>query len=326
MQVLVLLLIPAFSVNITNYENLIHYGSISISNQKIKVLFDTGSSLSWVASTSCLTCGIKSSPKFDPQLSKTFKPLGQSFEIQYGSGSIRGELALDSILIDDILLTEVEIGIVTEEFGFTFKKIPINGLIALAPGQSSESFIGRLKEKDLKIIEINLAMNDLETGFIKFHSEYNIEKKKTIMKDKWMVGMEIIRFGNLDFCYLMGSCRAVIDTGSSLFIVPRFVYREVVKKFRINADCSNFFIVPELEIGFDGIYFEVQSDDMVLVDESFCTLAFMALDLYDGIGEFMVLGGTFIRNNIVILDIFEESIAIRSKHLIFPQNKLIKNP
>jgi hypothetical protein len=316
----------SLALELHNFENLVHYGKVRFAEQDLNVLFDTGSSLTWVASEDCLSCGMTGNKKFDQFKSRTFRALDMSFEIRYGSGSIRGELAMENIELDGIFLENVEIGVVFEEEGITFKKIPVNGIVALAPGQPKASLIGRMKEKQIENVEIDLAVDEFGTGSIKFFKEYSIFKEKNLKDDKWMAKFDSILLGTLDFCYLMNSCRAVVDTGSSLNLLPKNVFREVLKRYRVSADCSNIGIVPDLEFYLRELVFELQANDIVLFDQGFCSLAFMQMDLNDQEGEFLVLGGTFIRNNIIILDFSSESIAIRSKHPLFSINKLVKNP
>ncbi|KAM5531636.1 hypothetical protein V8D89_014688 [Ganoderma adspersum] len=69
--------------------------------QTFKVVLDTGSSDLWVAGTQCPSCG--STPPFDPTKSSTIKQItdstgrSQVITIHYGSGSVAGVLAQDTV-------------------------------------------------------------------------------------------------------------------------------------------------------------------------------------------------------------------------------------
>ena len=207
-------------LELLNYENLIHYGTVKFGQQDINILFDTGSSLSWVASIDCKSCGSPGNLKYSQYLSKTVMFLHQSFELEYGSGSIRGELVLETVEIDGLVLSNVQVGIVTEEMGLTFKHLPINGIIALAPGQGKTSITGRLKlEHNVTNIEITLSESLYSKGSLDLFKSYSIPKEKTVIPDKWTVKFTEILFGEIDFCKFIGKCRAVIDTGTSLIIL-----------------------------------------------------------------------------------------------------------
>ncbi|KAH9892731.1 acid protease [Cubamyces lactineus] len=80
-----------------------YIGTVSIGTppQTFKVVLDTGSSDLWVAATNCLSCG--QTPPFDTSKSSTVNgvtgPNGQEQEItiRYGSGSVAGILATDTV-------------------------------------------------------------------------------------------------------------------------------------------------------------------------------------------------------------------------------------
>lgn len=310
-------------LELSNYENLIHYGTVKFGQQDINVLFDTGSSLSWVASTDCKSCGSAGYTKYSQYLSSSVKFLHQSFELEYGSGSIRGELGLETVEINNLVLTNIQVGIVTEEIGLTFKHLPINGIIALAPGQGKTSLMSRLRtEHNITNIEISLSDSVYSKGSLEFFQSYSIFKEKTLIADKWTVQFAEILFGELDFCKFIGKCRAVVDTGTSLIILPKGLYREVSKRYRLQADCKNFAEMPELEMKIGDWVYEIGTDGVIVYDQGVCTLAFMQMELIDQEGSFIVLGGTFLRNCVIILDFSSDSIAIRPKFPIFAKNKL----
>lgn len=324
-SLLLYLLLPSIrGLELHNYENLVHYGTVKFANQDINVLFDTGSSLSWVASTDCKSCGLPGSDKYSQYLSKTVKFLGSSFELEYGSGRIRGEIVLETIEVDGFVLENVQIGIVTEEIGISFRHLPINGIVALAPGQGKTGITGRLKtEYNITNIEISLSDSIYSAGSLEMYKSYSIYKETTLVPDKWTVKFEEIRFGEIDFCKVNGNCRGVIDTGTSLIIIPKKVYKEVNKRYRLMANCENYNEMPELEIAIGEMVFEVGTDGVIVYDQGICSLAFVQMELYDQEGSFIVLGGTFLRNSVVILDFLTDSIAIRPKFPIFGRNKLV---
>jgi len=77
-----------------------YFGSVSIGTpgQTLNVILDTGSSDLWVVDTTCQTC-LRGTPVFDPTKSSSFaQSLGnQQTTIQYGSGSVAGQIAQESV-------------------------------------------------------------------------------------------------------------------------------------------------------------------------------------------------------------------------------------
>ena len=80
-----------------------YIGAVTVGTpaQSFKVVLDTGSSDFWVAETNCFSCG--EAPPFDPTKSSTIKEVtdstgqGQEISISYGSGSVAGILAQDTV-------------------------------------------------------------------------------------------------------------------------------------------------------------------------------------------------------------------------------------
>lgn len=80
-----------------------YIGTIEIGtpSQSFQVVLDTGSSDLWLASTSCHSCQVQT-PLYDPTKSSSAQTItnngqAQEITIQYGSGSVQGTLAQDTV-------------------------------------------------------------------------------------------------------------------------------------------------------------------------------------------------------------------------------------
>jgi hypothetical protein len=102
-------------VPLKNFGNVQYIGKIAFGNppQKMDVVFDTGSSDTWVPGTDCLTCG--SHNQFVYKKSSTFLDTQEIFYDEYGSGSVSGTIAVDSITIGDYKVDNVKFGILQDE-------------------------------------------------------------------------------------------------------------------------------------------------------------------------------------------------------------------
>ncbi|KAM9234749.1 gastricsin isoform 2-T4 [Dugong dugon] len=83
------------------YIDAAYFGEISIGTppQNFLVLFDTGSSNLWVPSVYCQSQACTSHPRFNPSESSTFSTNGQTFSVQYGSGSLTGFFGYDTLTV-----------------------------------------------------------------------------------------------------------------------------------------------------------------------------------------------------------------------------------
>eukprot|EP00966_Prymnesium_polylepis_P097559 2259968-Prymnesium_polylepis.1 len=124
-------LTTSLAVPLTDVSNSYYYGSVSLGTpaQSFKVDFDTGSSNLWLPSSSCTNCPSTASA-YDSSASSTYVANGESFSIQYGSGSCSGFLSQDTFSVGSFS-TDVTFAEVTSESS-QFESSKFDGLLGLA--------------------------------------------------------------------------------------------------------------------------------------------------------------------------------------------------
>ncbi len=77
---------------LTNYMDAQYYGTISIGTppQEFTVIFDTGSSNTWVPSKKCTSLACYLHSRYDSSESETYESDERDFAIRYGSGAVEG--------------------------------------------------------------------------------------------------------------------------------------------------------------------------------------------------------------------------------------------
>lgn len=80
------------SLPLTNYMDAQYYGSIELGTppQEFTMIFDTGSSNTWVPSRKCMSLACFLHNRYDSSQSQTFEQDERNFAIRYGSGSVEG--------------------------------------------------------------------------------------------------------------------------------------------------------------------------------------------------------------------------------------------
>uniref|UniRef100_A0A8B9CWD5 pepsin A n=1 Tax=Anser brachyrhynchus TaxID=132585 RepID=A0A8B9CWD5_9AVES len=111
-----------------------YVGAISIGTppQQFLVLFDTGSSDLWVPSVDCSSPACVRHERFDHRLSATHRPTGQPISIQYGTGSVAGVLAYDTVHVGNIQVSNQAIGLSKKEPGSFLTHHTFDGILGLA--------------------------------------------------------------------------------------------------------------------------------------------------------------------------------------------------
>ena len=87
-------------MNILNYN---YVGTLHVGNppQKLRVIFDTGSTNQWILSSFCKGPRIESGNNlfYNASKSSTYKPTNIGCEVLFGSGPLRGWFAFDDVRI-----------------------------------------------------------------------------------------------------------------------------------------------------------------------------------------------------------------------------------
>uniref|UniRef100_K7G067 Gastricsin n=1 Tax=Pelodiscus sinensis TaxID=13735 RepID=K7G067_PELSI len=135
------------------YMDAAYYGEISIGTppQNFLVLFDTGSSNLWVPSVYCQSQSCSNHAKFNPSQSSTYSTNGQTFSLQYGSGSLSGFFGYDTVTLENISVTSQEFGLSENEPGTNFLYAQFDGILgmaypSLAVGGATTALQGMLQE------------------------------------------------------------------------------------------------------------------------------------------------------------------------------------
>merc|ERR1712151_59198 len=104
------------SVSLTDVQDSEYFGEVDIGTppQKFKVIYDTGSSNLWIPSKACDNCK-KTGSTYDSKASSTYAKNGESFSLQYGTGSCNGFLSADTVNVGGADITGFAFGEVTHE-------------------------------------------------------------------------------------------------------------------------------------------------------------------------------------------------------------------
>ncbi|KAG2154413.1 aspartic peptidase domain-containing protein [Suillus bovinus] len=89
--------------NDSSYSGVVSIGSPA---QNFDLVLDTGSSDLWVATSTCTSCA---SNEFTTSKSSTFQSSGTSLQINYGSGSVKGVVAQDTVTFGGFTITQQEL-------------------------------------------------------------------------------------------------------------------------------------------------------------------------------------------------------------------------
>lgn len=261
---------------LTNYMDVQYFGEIALGTppQRFTVVLDTGSANLWVPSTKCHSFACYLHRRFDADASSTYQPIlassddankkhQQGFQIQYGTGSVEGVLARDTLSIAGMIVPKVEFGETTREPGLTFALGKFDGILGLgyreiAVGGIETPFDRMIAEKQLAEPLFTFwlarssgdgegedagAANGGELTFGGINEKRftgPIQYVPVTRKGYWEVNLSKLslnlpssssKSGNKKQpMVLLENARAAIDTGTSLIAVPSKVAEEINRK------------------------------------------------------------------------------------------------
>ncbi|KAM6929158.1 pepsin A-like [Lycodopsis pacificus] len=315
----------AGSESMTNDADLSYYGVISIGTppQSFSVIFDTGSSNLWVPSVYCSSQACNNHRKFNPQQSSTFKLGGQTLSIQYGTGSMTGELAIDNVEVGGITVSKQVFGISETEAPFMASMVA-DGILGLAFQSIASDDVVPVFDNMIKqglvsqpLFSVYLSSEQgsevVFGGIDSSHYTGQIAWVPLTSATYWQIQMDSVTI-NGEVVACSGGCQAIIDTGTSLIVGPTkdisnmnaWVGASTNQYGEATVYCQNIQSMPEVTFTLNGHAFTVPASAYVSQSNYGCSTGFGQ----GGSESLWILGDVFIREFYVIFDSQNQNIGL----------------
>lgn len=314
-----------------NYRNVQYYGNITLGTppQVFSVIFDTGSSNFWVPSSKCLasTPACRVHRKYYSNRSSTYVENGAYFTIEYGSGTVSGELSIDTLGIGEARVKRQMFGEVTEEISReqAFLNGKFDGILGLGYPQGAVQHVTPVFDnmvaqgvavKPVFAFYLNRNLRDASGGELLFggvdeaHYKGDITYLPVTKKDYWQFKMDGIKIsGKTTVC--KGGCQAIADSGTTLIVGPpddidklnkRIRAKEVARgKYVVN--CRYLSRLPKISFSLNKRDFVLNPEDYVLkVTEEGQTTCLSGFSTMDKPTSLWILGDRFIGRYYTIFD------------------------
>jgi hypothetical protein len=329
------------SITITDYSNAQYYGEITLGTpgQGFEVIFDTGSSNLWVASSNCdSSCGTH--PEYDANASSTYSPNGTKFEVEYGSGACQGYLSEDILEWGGISVQQTFAEVTDASgMGVAYKVGHFDGILGLAfdelavcdfpyvmdcietpfhnlidQGLVSEPvfsfYLGDLKKFGRYGYDGELLLGGSNPQY--YTGDINYVDLKSA--DYWRIEMDSVTM-NGDVVGDASETTAIVDSGTSLLVGPEDAVTAIAESCNATANFEGEYFVdcdatlPELVVNINGIAYPLAGSDLVLNSGGECLLMIMSIDL-TGTGVDWILGDVFMRKYYSIFDYTNQRIGL----------------
>lgn len=317
-------------VPLTNFMDAQYYGPIRLGNppQEFKVIFDTGSSNTWVPSKECSSFACLLHSRYDSDKSSTFQANRTDFKIRYGSGAVEGFISHDMMEVGGLRINNQGFGETTKMPGLTFAFAKFDGIMGL--GYDTISVAGvvppfynmvhqkLISEPMFSFFLKRAADGSANGGSLVFggveeqYYEGSIKYAPVVRKGYWEVSLDSFSVGGNDLG-IKGT--AAIDTGTSLIALPSAVSDTInqqigaKKGFRgiYTVDCEAIPSLPAVTFEFGGHKFPLEAKDYILQTSGGCISPFMGLDL-PGL-KLWIVGDAFLRRYYTIYDMGKHRVG-----------------
>jgi len=323
------------TVYLTDYEDTQYYGPITLGTppQNFTVVFDTGSSNLWVPSVNCAVTDFacRTHNQYNSSQSSTYVANGQSFSIEYGSGSLKGYLSQDTLGVGDFSIVNQVFAEATQEPGLTFVAAKFDGILGLAFESISVDHVTpvfynmmsqELVAQDLFSVWLSQSDTASVGGELLFGaidpSRYtgSVSYVPLTVETYWEFHMDDFQESgsSLGWCSTASPCKAIADTGTSLITGPTSYMDSLNKQLGafvllgegIFPNCDILTTGPTITIVLNGVDFPLLPTDYVIqVTEdgvTTCVSGFYGLDIPPPNGPLYILGDVFIAKYYTIFD------------------------
>uniref|UniRef100_A0A8D2B9I0 Gastricsin n=1 Tax=Sciurus vulgaris TaxID=55149 RepID=A0A8D2B9I0_SCIVU len=317
------------------YMDAAYFGEISIGTppQNFLVLFDTGSSNLWVPSVYCQSLACTTHPRFNPSQSSTFSTNGQTFSLQYGSGSLTGFFGYDTLTVESIQVPNQEFGLSEKEPGTNFVYAQFDGIMglaypALSMGGATTALQGMLRVDALSSPIFSVYLSNQEGsedgGAVIFGGVDDnlytgeISWAPVTRELYWQIGIEEFYVGEEASGWCSQGCQAMVDTGTSLLVVPKKHLSALLQTIGAQEDeygqffvnCADVQNLPTFTFVINGVQFPLKPSSYILNEDGYCSVGLESIDLsLEGGQPFWILGDVFLRSYYSIFDMANNRVG-----------------
>lgn len=267
--------------------------------QTFTMVPDTGSSNLWVYSHSCWSVPCWTHKTYDHKKSSTYKADGETFDITYGSGSVKGTVSKDTAQIGEGISAEMGFGEVTSVSGVSFLASQMSGILGLAYGSISVDKLptfmesSALKDKSFAFYLHDTSAESYMTIPGMDTENYDaIQSHKVVEEKYWALKLATVSQGSKKID--ASKYKAVIDSGTSLLVGPQALVGPLIEGISVKSDCSNVSTLPDLTFTIDETPYTLTGQDYVLNVQNECLLGIQAMAFPAGF-DYFILGDVFMR-------------------------------
>lgn len=328
-------------IDLVNHASYMYTGKIQVGSakQSFGVVFDTGSSDTWVYSSRVPPPHVDYIHYFDNSKSKSYKDLHKPIQMNYGKGYCSGTLASDSVYLGGLQATNQTFAEVTKfSEDWLSEALPFDGILGLGDRtlavSTAPTVLDTLKESgviDQRIFSFYLQPDPvLRDGsvFILGEVDHRYTPKGIVWTDiipnkpdypiEWRIPINKMLIDRIDLDYCdSNQCTGLVDTGTSDVGIPLPIFKTILTYIQskrpdcqdvpnqgikcTSRDLSN---LPEFSFVFGDTTLSLSPENYMITSGSQTILSLMSID-----SDFFILGDPFIKTYYTVFDMNQSRIG-----------------
>lgn len=306
------------SIRMTNLKDSQYVGPLKVGSQGdiLSVVYDTGSTNLWFASTLCKNGPCLKRRRYDPYSSSTYKEGDYDLHVTFGTGELSGQQGVDDVEMAGFKVKQQTFAMIEVEKGSIFDQLDFEGILGFAfPKMSAnhvEPFFDQVMQQKL------LKTNAFSFFFTKLPKDASAvffgdvdprlyQGELTgfpIIEDYyWTVDLKQFKIGNK---IMQGPKKVVFDTGTTYYTAPKSLLPTVLAEMP-QAGCESIRLgtsgLPDMSftlIGHNGKETELTMKPSEYFVSSgvdgMCDPAWMPIDVPSPHGPGWIFGEAFMRS------------------------------
>lgn len=309
-------------LELVNHVGMQYSAPITLGNQRLLAVYDTGSFEIMAISSHCVDCN-SSLPLYSSETSETFqrgdRPAGTH---EYAGGHMLARQDFEIVRIGDLTssikavrmpfwqVLETNLSVWTKDKASFTVIVGLghkNHVPRIGPGKVSESLLERVGSNRFAICLENGWSNP---GWLTINPDLSVAANgvfrtvPVVGKHHWAANLASVQLAEGMSNPCKGGCVAIVDSGTSMLAAPPEALRlmwGVISNIR--QDCSNLDELPDLVFELGSHNFSMPPSAYVIqVAYEMCIPAFMDLDMSTDLGAVWVLGMPFLRQFHTVFD------------------------
>ncbi|KAF3765832.1 acid protease [Cryphonectria parasitica EP155] len=299
---------------------------IGSGEESLYMLCDTGAGTTWIMGSNCDSTACGEHTTWDPSSSTSYKSTGKSFEIAYGTGSVEGDLAEDTLSVGSAKVT-MSFG-VANTTSTDFEHFAFDGILGMSMANgASDNFMQTVKSdgvlsSNIFSVDLNRAEDGTNTGELTFggtdSSKYTGDITYTSVDSSadgaWAIPVDNMGYNGNEAG--VTDILAYIDTGTTYAFGPSDDVAALHALIPGASSTDNVtFTAPcdttlPITVTFSGVSHTVSVKDWLSdpSDKDVCTSNFYGREVITGA---FLLGDVFLKNVYTVFDADESRIGMK---------------